>query len=106
MGFYAASEASPRVIHLHGELDAATVDDLRSVLAPVIRTDGDVEMDLSDLTFMDSSGLHVLLRAAADLGDRGTLRISGATGNVCKLLDLSGVADQSGLIMIIDEGET
>jgi anti-sigma B factor antagonist len=103
MGFHAGSERSSRAVHLHGELDAATAEDLRGVLAPLVRSDGDVEIDLNDLTFMDSSGLNVLLRAAADLGDRGKLRISGAAGNVLRLLGLSGVTDQDGIVVVAEE---
>jgi anti-anti-sigma factor len=103
MGFHAGADGSSRSVHLHGELDAATVEDLRSVLVPLVGSDGDIEIDLSDLAFMDSSGLHVLLRAAAGLGDRGKLRIRGAVGNVRRLLDLSGVAEQGGLVVIADE---
>ena len=51
---------------LAGELDMATAHVLAERLRRAATRGEAVVVDLSDLTFMDSSGLRLLLRAAAD----------------------------------------
>lgn len=48
------------MIKVSGELDLATADVLRRRLRETQRRRGDVELDLSGVTFMDSQGIHVL----------------------------------------------
>lgn len=53
-----------------------------------------VVVDLSGLTFLDSSGIHALVMAhQAALREGGKLYAVGAVGVVADLLDLTGVAD-------------
>jgi stage II sporulation protein AA (anti-sigma F factor antagonist) len=83
-----------------GELDIATVPILERAFTAVLE-DGDVRMivvDLADLSFVDSSGLHLLLRMkdACERADR--LRIVNGSPAVVRLLDLSGVRDLLPLI--------
>ena len=51
-------------------------------------------LDFSDLEFLDSSGLRVVLRARASLArDERHLAIVCPPGPVRRLIDLAGVAD-------------
>jgi len=50
------------VVSVHGEIDLATAPMLREALVPVLERDrGPVVVDLSEVEFMDSSGVHVLV---------------------------------------------
>jgi anti-sigma B factor antagonist len=76
-----------------GELDLATAPLLESAFDAVFRDD-DAEMivvDLTKLSFMDSTGLHLLLRmcAACEAADR--LRVINGSPAVERVLDLSGL---------------
>jgi anti-sigma B factor antagonist len=66
-------EISPHVdgvgMKLIGEVDLATAPQLREALAE--RGASDVVLDLSELTFMDSSGLGVLLTFAGSRNGHG-----------------------------------
>ncbi len=92
-------EEGSRTIRLRGELDTSTAGDLIAVLDPLAAEDGDVVLELSDLTFMDSSGLHVLLRTARDLDGRGRLILRDPTRAVRRILDLAGAARSGGLTL-------
>ena len=75
-----------------GELDLATAPILERAF-DLVFDDGDVRMivvDLAELSFMDSSGLHLLLRMteACRAGDR--LRVVNSSPAVVRLLDVSG----------------
>lgn len=50
-------------LNVSGELDVAVVGDLQSRLDSVARPGETVVLDLSELTFIDSSGLNVLVTA-------------------------------------------
>jgi anti-sigma B factor antagonist len=82
-------------VAVHGEVDTATVQDLEVALDAAIReSDGAFVIDLSDVGFLDSSGLHVLLRARSLLGreDRA-LAVICRPGPARRVLELSGTAD-------------
>jgi anti-sigma B factor antagonist len=82
-------------IALSGELDMATAPRLtEEVEKAVWGTVGAFVLDLSGLTFLDSSGLHALLRARAYLAreDR-TLVLVCPPGQARRVLDLASVLD-------------
>jgi anti-sigma B factor antagonist len=79
------------VLQLIGELDIGSAPALRQRLVELLTSDGDVVVDLSGLTFMDSSGISVLIVAhkrARDQGRKLTLR--QPRGAVAKVLAISG----------------
>jgi anti-anti-sigma factor len=82
-------DAGDGVIHVAGELDAATADRLAQRLAASspVRV-----IELSAVTFIDASGLRVLLAAAGGIVDlRPQLRAPSRA--VVRLLDLTGLTD-------------
>ena len=90
----ATLDGAPGVV-VSGELDRATAPLLSERLEEAIReSEGAFVTDLSELGFLDSSGLHALLRALALLGreDR-QLALVCPPGRVRRVLDLAGVAD-------------
>ena len=79
-------------IALTGELDLTSVQILRENLAE-FEGDGVVAimLDLSDLTFIDSSGLHAFLQANARAKANGhRLHIVGATPVARRVFSLTG----------------
>lgn len=78
-----------------GEIDLSSSDALRVRLLSVLSTlhPHRIEVDLAEVTFLDCSGLTVLVvlgRAAADAGCR--LRITNPQPLVRRVLDLTGLA--------------
>ena len=80
------------VIRVRGELDVATAGALEKLLLRPREPGEVVRLDLSELGFMDSTGLRVLLRAqqAAERGGWEVV-LTGASVPVQRLFDLSGV---------------
>jgi anti-anti-sigma factor len=75
-----------------GELDIATVPLLQSAFDAVFRDD-DAEMivvDLTELSFMDSSGIHLLDRMHSACGDADRLRVISGSRAVERILALAG----------------
>ena len=76
-----------------GELDAATAPELadlcRSVHDEGVR---DIVIDLTDTTFLDSSGLRALIGARQLFGDEGAnLRLVHPSEPLRRLLDITGL---------------
>ena len=86
--------AAPGVA-VRGEVDLDVVPDLEAALQTAIfESVGAFVIDLSDLDFIDSTGLHVLLRARGLLGreDR-QLAVVCPHGPVRRVFELSGVSE-------------
>src|SRR5205085_6059178 len=79
------------VTYFSGEIDMATADAVAATLDPWIAAGGAVPVDLSGVTFIDSSGLSALVRAADALGERGCILIHGVDGPVARTLEISGL---------------
>jgi anti-sigma B factor antagonist len=82
-------------VAVHGEVDISVAEALEEALGGAIRDSvGAFVVDLSDLDFIESSGLHVLQRARALLGreDRA-LAIVCPHGPVRRVFELSGLSE-------------
>lgn len=80
------------VVVVAGEIDLSTADQLRSALDAVLADSDRVEIDLSGTTFMDSTGLAVLIAAFRRLGEsREALVLRDPSRAVIRLLEVSGV---------------
>jgi len=82
-------------VRVTGDIDLATVAELGKRLTLVIAAGtGDVDLDLSDVTFFDCSGLAVLLAARQELqGKKHRLMVRNPSKPVLRLLELSGLLD-------------
>jgi anti-sigma B factor antagonist len=79
----------------HGEIDVSTVSTLEAAVEAAIReSEGAFVVDLTDVDFIDSSGIHSLLRARGLLGreDRA-LAVICRPGPVRRVFELSRSAD-------------
>ncbi|HET7929660.1 MAG TPA: STAS domain-containing protein [Actinomycetota bacterium] len=75
-------------IRLAGELDMSSASQLHEVLDVAVAHGGTILVDLSELTFMDSTGINVFLRAAISLRGRGCLILHGEQDRVRRVFDL------------------
>lgn len=80
------------VISFWGEIDMASAAKASSALAPAVEVGGPVVIDVSGVTFMDSTGIHAFLKAGQALGRRGCLIIHGAHGSVARVFEVSQLA--------------
>lgn len=77
-----------------GELDIATAPELEGWLEDLRRECADVVLDLSEVTFMDSCALRVLLHARSEARRTQTgLRIEHPTRAVRRAIDAAGLAE-------------
>jgi stage II sporulation protein AA (anti-sigma F factor antagonist) len=78
------------VLAVTGELDAYT----GPVLSEALAAGGDVTLDLSGVSFVDSSALRILVQAQQERAAQGArLQLQAPSDVVRRLLDVSGLSE-------------
>ena len=84
------SDEQPATLRLVGELDISSAGNAWNTLHNALSNGQPLRVDMSGLTFMDSSGLRVLLRVAEAATGKGTnVVLVRPSPQVQKLLDLT-----------------
>ncbi|MFI0793089.1 STAS domain-containing protein [Micromonospora rubida] len=95
---YAQREGVGACLRLAGELDLSTAPELNAALDRLAdQGERHLLVDLTDLTFCDSTGIAAFVRADNRAAARGGwLRVTGATGRVERVLKVTGLAEVLG----------
>jgi anti-sigma B factor antagonist len=81
--------------YLQGELDLASFETVDQVLRDAAERANEITIDLSGLTFMDSTGLRLLLKADARArADGHSMRVTGASGEVKMVMEITGTLER------------
>ena len=78
---------SARGLRLIGELDLATVRYLEEA-CDGIQGEGPVTLDLSEVTFVDSTGLHALVLYARENNGHGPVILANLSGFVLRVMQI------------------
>jgi len=82
------------ILAFEGDLDLATISDFEAAVAGVAGSA--LVVDLGDVRFIDSSGIHAVVRASIAAAERSLrLALVVAPGSaVSRVLEISGLSDQ------------
>lgn len=84
-------ESRASIIRISGELDLASVPGIESEIQPALEaTPERVVFDLSGVTFMDSSGIAMLLRVAKRVAE---VEVRDPSAAVRLIIEATGLAD-------------
>lgn len=86
-------ERGPSRLALAGDIDLSSEEIFRSAL----ETQPDAQelvLEMSEVTFMDSTGLGILLAAASDRTGAAPLVLLQPSSAVVRVLELAGIGDQ------------
>ena len=76
-----------------GELDIATAPMLEQALREQSTNGSPILLDLSQLSFLDSTGLHLLVQMRRDADERGwTLEITRPVGEASRVIEVTRMA--------------
>ena len=82
----------PAVVKLKGEMDVANAGAVSACLNGLLDAGADVVIDLSELQFIDSTGLGVLVRAGGRAREGGRkIRLRAPAQNVASTLSVTGL---------------
>ena len=86
------------LVALSGEVDADNCGEVSAGLLAGERTSPTLELDISELTFLDSSGISALLQVKSDLqADGHDLKLISPTDAVHRVLEITGLLGVFGL---------
>ena len=93
--YVTADADGKRVLRVVGDLDLSTCPSFKAMLAAATADyDDEMIVDLTDVGFMDSSGLHALMATMKDMTAKGgSLRVRNPGDSVYRLLEISGMLD-------------
>ncbi len=99
------SKAAGARIEIKGELSIFTAADVCRRLLEALETAQDVEVDLSDVTEMDSAGMQLMVAAKREAAQRvSQLRFTGHSPAVFDVLELCNLSGQLGDPLLIQSG--
>jgi anti-sigma B factor antagonist len=79
-------------VKVTGDIDLATADKVGEALTEALTKKSEVWVDLSGVTFLDSTGIRALVQAHRKASNQGAhLYVHGAQQWVAKVLEVTGV---------------
>jgi anti-sigma B factor antagonist len=89
-------DAGSAVIRVRGELDMSTSPELTAAVSSAGAEASTVQLDLSAVTFLDSSAIGALVAAGSELAEAGhRLQIGPRSDIVNRVLEITGLAEPS-----------
>jgi anti-anti-sigma factor len=81
----------PHGLRLEGEIDLATAPALQDALIARLTEGKPVTLDMKGVTFVDSSGVQVILSAAVGSRSEGTVIVRDPSAAVLRVMELIGI---------------
>jgi len=86
-------DGSALVIALEGRLDTTTAPDLEKELKTSLDGVTDLTLDLTNLDYISSAGLRVLLSTHKTMMKQGQMKLTNASDIVKEVFDVTGFSD-------------
>lgn len=86
-------DGSALVIALEGRLDTTTAPDLEKELKTSLDGVTDLTLDLTNLDYISSAGLRVLLSTHKTMMKQGQMKVTNASDIVKEVFDVTGFSD-------------
>jgi anti-sigma B factor antagonist len=79
------------LVCLHGEVDLLAAPDAWAAMEPVLVPGDTVVVDMTDVSFIDSSGLNLLLQAHQAVAPDGAVTIRSASDQTRQVFAVTGL---------------
>jgi anti-sigma B factor antagonist len=97
-------EGATTLVTVDGELDLASAPNLKWTLTDVVGSGArQIVVDLSPVTFIDSTALGVLVAVHRGLGPERRMAIAGTEGDVRNIFELTGLDSTFDMFATLDE---
>ena len=83
-------EGTLLTITLEGELNSVTAPQLEAAIAGDLKTVNDIVFDMTDLFYITSAGLRLLLAAQQETDGRGSVVVRGACEEIREIIGITG----------------
>ena len=83
-------EDAKLTVELKGRLDTSTSPELETELKPLLKGTTELIVELSELAFITSAGLRVLLKAAQAMEGQGEMTVRNPNSEVREIFEVTG----------------
>jgi anti-sigma B factor antagonist len=91
--FETSQDGDAATVRVFGDVDLLSADELQEAVTAAATPTHAVVVDMTEVEFIDSSGLNALVRAAAEIRDKGgSVRLGGMSEPVERIISVSGIA--------------
>ena len=81
------------VLKVSGRLDTTTAPELEEAIRTSIDGVTNLTFDLSELEYISSAGLRVLLSSHKNMAGQGTMTVTGVNETVMEIFEVTGFSD-------------
>lgn len=86
-------ENNTAAVSLEGRLDTVTAPELEKALMELIPNLTELKLDFTDLDYISSAGLRVLLAAQKAMNKQGSMTLTHVNEAVMEILEVTGFTD-------------
>ena len=76
-----------------GRLDTQTAPELEKELDAVLTGIKDLTFDMTNLEYVSSAGLRVILKAQKIMNQQGSMKLTGVNDSIMEVFDITGFLD-------------
>ena len=88
-----SQENDKLTVKIEGRLDTTTAPQLEGELKTALDDVKELVFDISELSYISSAGLRVLLSAQKTMNKQGTMVVKGACESVMEIFEVTGFVD-------------
>lgn len=81
------------ILKVIGRLDTSTAPQLEAEMNDSLNSAKDLILDFSELEYISSAGLRVILKAQKIMNKQGTMKLTGVNDTVMEVFDITGFSD-------------
>ena len=93
MTIHQSREAEKLTLTIEGRLDTMTAPELEKALGEISNAVSDLVLDMTNLEYVSSAGLRVLLKGQKMMAHRGTMTLTGVNESIMEVFEITGFAD-------------
>ncbi|MBQ3841456.1 MAG: STAS domain-containing protein [Ruminiclostridium sp.] len=90
MNFDKTPDGKTLTVELNGQIDSVNINDIEKELLEEVEGVTDLTFDMTNLEYISSAGLRVLLQMQKMMKKRGNMVIKNANGNVMDIFKVTG----------------
>ena len=81
------------VLEIAGRLDTTTAPELEKELENLLSEANELVFDMSELEYISSAGLRVLLKAQKTMNVKGNMKVTHVTESIMEVFEITGFLD-------------
>ena len=93
MTIHQSREADKIILTIEGRLDTMTAPELEKTMDDILDGVSELVLDMTQLEYVSSAGLRVLLKAQKQMDRQGKMALTGVNESVMEVFEITGFAD-------------